>query len=73
MTTAKQDGVWSSAALGFAKKHQVQVDTLSTSIDAKGTEVLSFVKSGLKDLSISRKSLKSVSYTHLTLPTNREV
>ena len=44
MTAAKQDGAWSPAALGFAKKHQVQVEALSTSVDAKGRDVLCAVK-----------------------------
>ena len=55
--------------------------------ESRKNEVISFVKSGLKDLSVSRKSFSwgikvpsnkdhiiyAVSYTHLTLPTKRIV
>ena len=59
---------WEKPLLDFYEKNPNFI-----SPESRKNEVISFVKSGLKDLSVSRKTfswgIQAVSYTHLTLPT----
>ena len=42
-------------------------------VDTQYKEIIDYLKDAQLDLENAEDSIKAVSYTHLTLPTNREV